>query len=309
MRASLLAGALGVLALSCACEDESGGGRAPGPVHAATPAKFVPPPGFTRLRISSTPHLDPETLKAALAPFAAYLSAGLSVPVEVSVAVSYDDLGTQLARGEVDLAQFSPYSYVRAAKKVALHPLVTVISDGSASAAGYVVVKADGPFHRLEDLQGRSFAFIDPASTSGYLYPVKLLRDRGLDPKTFFSHTDFLVHHDAALLAVHEGRFDATATYQGALPALQKAKGIDPLSFRIIAKTPRTPRDIFCTRQGLPEEVVAQLRALLLDVSVRTPAGRAALRPLNVNGFVVADDHAYDFVREVAAEVFDGGSR
>ncbi len=302
---------LGVAALAlaaAACDERAPAGPQEVRVHAASPARFDPPVGFTKLRLSSTPHLDPAGLEKAMAPLADYLSRGLNVPVEVTVATSYDELGQRLARNEVDLAQFTPYSYVRARKTTSLQPIAAVIADGSASAAGYIVVKADSSVQRLEDLKGRSFGFVDPASTSGYLYPLKLMRDRGIDPATFFSRTEFLGHHDAALLAVYEGRVDATASYQGALVALWKSQRIDPLSFRIIAKTPRTPRDIYCAREGLPAEVVRQVRALLLGLSVRTAEGRATLHPLDFNGFVPVDERAYDAVREVQALLADGGS-
>jgi phosphonate transport system substrate-binding protein len=273
------------------------------------PAKrYAPPAGLPRVRMSITPFLDPEYLQKAYQPLTRHLSVALGVPVEMVVAPNYDELGAQLARKEVDLGVFSPFAYVRArAVSPDLEPVVNFISDGSASAAGYIVVKADSAYHSLEDLKGHSMAFVDPASTSGFLYPTKMLLDRGLDPHTFFSKVDFLGNHEAALLAVYEGRDDSGATYQGALPALQRQKGISPLSFRIVAKTARTPRDIICARPGLPPELIAEVRRLLLALDARSQAGRDILQPINANGFLPPDDRLYDPVREAYAAVTDGG--
>ncbi len=266
----------------------------------AQAAPFTPPEGFTRLRLVATPYLEPQLLLRSHEPLAAHLSERLGVPVELVPARTYDEVGDLLRRGEADLGSFSPLAYVRArAKDEGLTPLASVIADGSATAAGYIVVRAEGGITSLEDLRGKRFAWVDPSSTSGFLYPRALLLQRGLDPDVFFGETAFLRSHDAALLAVHRGEFDATATYQGALPALQRSAGIDPLEFRIVAKTLRAPKDVFCARSGLPPEVQDRLRQVLLALSVQDGKGRAILGPLRVNGFIPADDALYDEVRQV----------
>ncbi len=265
------------------------------------PFVFTPPAGFTRLRIGLVPYADPAALKAAHGPLVAWLSAQLKVPIELVMGDNYDDAALKLERGEVDLVEFSPYAYVRAEKRIKLRPLVSVIADGSETAAGYIFVRSDSPRRSIEDLQGASFGFVDPASTSGYLYPMKVFRDRGLNPKTFFGRTEFLGNHEKVLLAVYEGRIDAGATYQGSLASLKRSKNIDPLNFRIIAKTPRTPRDLFCVRSDFPIELSDALKKVLLGLSARDQKGRDLLAPLNMNGFFPANDRLYDGVRAAAA--------
>lgn len=275
--------------------------RAPEPPPATA---FTPPEGFTKLTISTTPYLDPQTLQQSLTPLAQYLSGKLGVPVEIVRAENYGHLGELMKTGKVDLGSFSPLSYVRARNgEPALQPVVNFISDGAATSAGYIVVRADSPVNTLEELQGRSFAYVDPSSTSGYLYPRALLRSKNLDANALFSRTLFTGNHEASLQAVYDRKVDAAAIFQGALPALSRSRGIDPLSFRIIAKTMRTPKDIFCARARLPPEVVTQLRRALLAISARTEEGRRVLSPLNVNGFIPADDALYETVRQVDAQL------
>lgn len=298
MRATLVA-----LVLVAACSPEPTE-HLPAPKPApASSAEFNPPATFTKLRLSLAPYTTPEELKAAHGPFAAWLSMKLKVPVELVITENYDDAAAKLEKGEVDLVEMSAYAYVRAQKWLKLKPLVTAIADGSETASGYIVVRQDSPIHTLEDLKGAAFGFVDPASASGYLYPLKLLKDRGLDPKTFFASTQFMGNHENVLMAIYEGAIDAGATYQGSLPALRRSKKIDPLNFRIIAKTPRTPRDLYCVRADFPPEIAQALTSLLLGLSSREPKGREVLTPLNLNGFFPFDDHLYDGVRTVAAQV------
>jgi phosphonate transport system substrate-binding protein len=282
-----------------ACSGEASVAKNSAPALSPIPP-YRPPPGLATLRLALTPYLGAEQLLAEREPFREWLTERLGVPVELRVASSYDELGALLESGEVDLAEFSPYAWVRAREKdPSLVPLVSQIADGSTSAAGYVVVRADRPVHTLEELRGRSIAFVDPASTTGYLFPRLLLQDRVVTPGA----TAFLGNHEAVLLAVHEGRYDAGAVYQGALIALEETHDIDPLDFRVVAKTPRIPRDLLCAGPGVPEVVREELTRLLLDLSVRTAEGRRLLGPMRVNGFVRADLAAYEPIRSAAKKI------
>jgi phosphonate transport system substrate-binding protein len=292
------------LLLLSACVDEPTR-YLPAPAKAAPQASadFTPPAGFTELRIGLVPYISPEDLKAAHAPLAAYLQEKLKVPVRLVMGDNYDDVAAKMEKGEIDLAEFSPYAYVRAEKHLKLRPLVTAISDGSETSAGYILVRDDSPRKALADLKGASFGFVDPASTTGYLYPLKLLKDRGLDPATLFSRTELLGNHEAVLLAVLSGKVDAGATYQGSMAALKRNKGIDPLSFRIIAKTPRTPRDLFVVKADYPDAIVEGILQSLVVLTSRSGRGREVLAPLSINGFSPANDRLYDGVRSAAAEL------
>jgi phosphonate transport system substrate-binding protein len=232
-----------------------------------------------------------------------YLSRTLGVPVDVVVGASYGDAIDRVVNGEFDLVELSPLAYANASKRVTLKCLVQSIADGSATASGYIFVRDDSSRKTLEDLRGGTLGFVDPNSTSGYLYARKLLQDRGLDLEKDFARVEFLGNHEAVLLAVKEGRVDAGATYQGAFAALRRSKSIDPLTFRVVAKTLRTPRDIFCVRPEVPDEVADAIKEAMLVLTARDRAGREILGPLSINGFRPADDSAYDEVRRVAAEL------
>ncbi len=276
----------------------------PQPRKAAPPALvFSPPAGFARLRMGLTPYSSEATLRATHAKLVDYLGRSLSVPVEIVVGSSYSDTVERLGRGEFDLVELSPFAYVQATKQVQLKCLVQTIADGSATASGYIFVRDDSPRRTLQDLKGARFGFVDERSTSGFLYPMKLLREAGIDPKKDLASMDFLGNHEAVLLAVLEGRVDAGATYQGSFAVLRRVRGVDPLSFRVIGKTPRTPRDIYCVRPEVPQEIAEAITRALLPLTGRDRAGREILGPLNVNGFTPADDRAYAEVREVARQV------
>lgn len=294
------------LALALGCSKEPVGHVPEPKPPIVEPFHFSVPAGLTRLRFGLVPHLSKDSLRATRAPLASYLSSQLQLPVELVVGDSYDDVAAKLARGELDLVELSPFAYVRARSQAKLVPLVSAIAAGSASSGSYIVVREDSPYHSVEDLKGTTFGFVDPASASGYLYPMKLFKDRGIRPHEFFGSTVFLGNHEAVLLAVLHGEAEAGATWQGSLLALKQSQGVDPISFRVIAKTPRTPQDIYCARDGLPPEVGQAVSQLLRNLSMHRRDDRQVLTPMNANGFVAVDEGSYDAVARVAAEVDAG---
>lgn len=291
------------LLVTVACSEPLAPSKAPSRVAVERLALFSPPSNFKRLRLLVPPVLAKDTVEKAYGKLVEYLARQLGVPVELVIGESYDDVVAKAVSGEFEAVMLSPYTYALTMDQKRLPCLVQMIGDGSATAAGYIVVRDDSPIRGVSDLPGARFGFVDRSSTSGYVYAVKVMLDSGIDPKKHLGSIEFLGNHEAVLLALLEGRVDAGATYQGSLASLKRSKEIDPLSFRIIAKTERTPRDILCVRSDLPEPVRTELQRLLLLLTARDRVGREILGPLSVNGFTRPDDAAYDGVRKVAAEV------
>jgi phosphonate transport system substrate-binding protein len=293
-----------VIAAGCLSQPES---YVPAPKPSPPRAAPAPLPDDVKtVRLGLPPLFSESTMRNSRAPLVRYLSAELHVPIELVVGSDYDDVGERMAKGEIDVGEFSPFAYVRARKKAHLRPIVSAIHSGSSTAAGYIIVREDSPMHDLADLKGARFGFVDPASTSGYLFPLKIFKERGIDPGTYFAGTRFLGSHDAVLLALLDGGIEAGAAWQGAFAALKNEQGIDPLSFRVIAKLPRTPQDVLCVREDLPAAVVSAVRGLLMRLSMHDRDDREILAPMGVNGFVDVDPAAYDAVERIAFDLDAG---
>lgn len=277
----------------------------PLPRQRAAPTKvsFSAPGGFKQLRLGLIPFLERDTMLQNHQHLADCLSNVLGVPVEVRVADSYADAINRFKLGEYDVAEFSPLAYALANEKGDTRCLAQSISDGSATGSGYLFVREDSPRKTIEDLKGAKLGFVDPMSTSGALFARKLFKDRGFDLKKDFASIAYLGNHEAVLMAVLDGSVDVGATFQGSFSALRRSKSVDPLSFRVIAKTPRVPRDIYCVRPDLPREVSEAIAAALLNLTSRDTQGREILGPMNLNGFVPPNDHSYDEVRAIAHEL------
>ena len=293
-----------------------------GSPHACTPA---PPTGAADLPSARPPILEggserPKRLLLGLAPvfygdgaageyeaLAAYLAARLGLPIEIKLGPSYAAVATALSRFEVHIAVLPPYAYVQAKRAMpSLVLLATEIADGSSTYAGYIIVRDDSGIDTLEALHGRRFGFVDPDSTTGYLYPYALLRQMSIEPDAFFAQTVFAGSHSRLIDMVLDGQVDAGATFSA---AYKRAASEHPQGrhLRILAKTGRVPLDAFCASPRLAQSLIDALRTALLELSTRTDEGRKILRGFTaVNGFVASGDEMFDDVRRTARLVEEG---
>src|SRR5436190_1202978 len=166
-------------------------------------------------------------------------------------------------------------------------------------ALGRLYVRKDGGIKTLEDLRGKTMAFVDPSSSSGYTYPMVLLIQRGLvknrDPKTFFREVMFAGAHDAAMRALLNGHVDAIASFDMAREQyLTDPAEREKIAF--VAETAPIPEAGIAARDGLAPAAVAKVRAALLQM--RGPAYASLLKRMyDIDGFEPAEDRDYDPVR------------
>ena len=194
--------------------------------------------------------------------------------------------------GIIDVAWFSPFAYVNAHEKIGIEPLVSPRVNGKVSYNGYIITRKDSGISSLSGLRGRSFAYVDEGSASGYLYAQHIIKSEGMNPKTVFSKTSYLGSHDSVIKAVLSREYDAGATYNEAMEGAEKS-GINLDEFRIIAKTPDIPKDAIAVNPNLSKEFTALLRQAFVEY-VKAPNIKSP-----VEGFVESDDAKYDVIREV----------
>jgi len=253
-----------------------------------------------QLTLVLTPSRDPTALQEAGDAFAKTLTRLSGTPIKTIVASDYAGVVEALRSRRVDLAFVHPVGYVLASREAGCQILVRDIWQGkTAYTARIYVLKAKG-WTRLEDLRGRTIAFVDPLSSSGYIYPMVLLMKRGLvtnrDPKSFFKDALFAGTPEAALRALLRGSVDAAASFDTALQIHLKG---DPAAERItyVAETPPIPEAGICARPGLDPAVRERLKAALL--AIKKPEYAALLKQVyDIDGFIEASDRDYDPVRE-----------
>jgi len=252
------------------------------------------------LKFGFTPVLGRAQIKAEFDPLMAYLSDALGRKVVIYVAGDYGDLRTQMELGAVDIGSFSPFAYVDAARGGKIRIIAQSLIDGSASYRGLIIVRKDSGLNALSDLAGKRFAYVDPKSASGYVYPRAMLIERGISPDAFFGEVIFAGDHRKVIADVLGGRVDAGAIYDTAL-LVARNEGVPTGELGILARTDPIPHDAIAVRVGLDEVLAQKIQAALVSFE-NTTAGRRIIAnsKKGLTGFQLAADSVYDPVRRTA---------
>jgi phosphonate transport system substrate-binding protein len=263
----------------------------------------VPAAAQSPLTLALTPSRDPTALQEAGDAFAKTITQISGVPIKAIVASDYAGVIEALRSRRVELAFVHPVGYVLANREAGCQILVRDVWQGKTAYTARFYVRKDRGIQRVEDLRGKTVAFVDPASSSGYIYPMVLLIKQGLvrdrDPKSFFKDALFAGTHEAALQSVLRGRVDAAASFDKA-PELHLKDPALIAQLGFVGETPEIPEAGICARPGVPAEALAKVKRALL--SIKAPEHAALLKEIyDIDGFVEASDADYQPVRDAMA--------
>lgn len=254
------------------------------------------------LRVAVAAVISPKGTVESYSPFLDYLETKLNRPIELVQRRTYLEVNDLIEHGEVDLAFVCTSAYVEGHDTFGMELLAAPRVNGETTYNSYLIVPASSGAKDIQDLRGKVFAFTDPISLSGRMYPTYLVDQLGFTPEEFFSRTFFTYSHDEAIRAVAGGVADGAAVdslvYEYAVardPALAE-------KVRVIHRSPDFGIPPIVVSPFTRPQVRADLQSLLLDMS-SDPAAQTALASMGVENFVPIEDSAYDGVRELLGVV------
>jgi phosphonate transport system substrate-binding protein len=213
--------------------------------------------------------------------FAKVFKDRLGAELRIFTATDYAGTIQALTSGQIQLAGLGPAAYATAwiDSNGQIEPLVAAVeANGDIGYHASLIVKADSPYQKLEDLRGKSTAWADPNSTSGYLVPLVSLRAEGLEPEKFFGRTVFSGGHEQSVIGVDKGTFDCAfvwtakdPTQRGILRAMTDRKLIDLRHFRVIWQSPVIPNSPLTARKDLPAEMKRDVTRLWTELQSFDP--------------------------------------
>jgi len=260
------------------------------------------------LRVGFVPAEDAQQVMQNAQPLVDILRKELGMEIEPFVATDYTGIVEALRVHKLDVAFLAPASYVLAKNEADIKVILKSERKGIPFYYAAIITRADSGIKTLDDLRGKTFAFGDTLSTTGHVFPRKMLKERGIDPTRDLKQILYSGGHDATVLAVLNGKVDAGATYANSPDGNDTAwmrylkDPADVKRIRAIAFSEPIPADNLVVSGALDPQIVKRLEDIFIELS-RDAKGKKMLRDLyQIDGFVTATDQDYDSVREAFKE-------
>jgi phosphonate transport system substrate-binding protein len=268
----------------------------------AAPARAADPSWPTEITFALLSTENAAEITRRWGPILAQLEKDLGVKVKSATATDYRGTIEALKFRKADIGHLGPKSYVEASNNnyANVEPVAQLqLANGSLGYRSCLVVHADSDLFSPEDTAGRTFAFNDPNSTSGYLVPSAFfLMEMGIDPKKHFSKVTFSGSHEASILAVANKKVEVAATNLPDVQQLTREGKIPRNALRVVWVSKLIPNDPIVVRKDLSPGLKAAIQESLLSMRAKNPEAFQEVGAW-LGGFVRADDAKYQVIREL----------
>lgn len=240
-----------------------------------------------------------------------YAEKKLGVKVKLFQASDYAGVGQALMAGHLQMARIGGAGYASAWLDCdgCIEPLVTTEGlDGTTGYFSILTVRTDSTYQSLDDLKGKSIAFADPNSTSGYIVPMVSLTKAGIDPKKYFGKTSFSGGHEQSVLALLKGTYDAVFTWTsegdsfGNLRMMMDKGLLQRDQVRVVWKSDPIRNPLLAVRKELPEQMKKDIAQMYFDMETENKDVLRAAAQGDVRRYVPVT-HA-DYATQVEARKF-----
>ncbi len=263
------------------------------PIHAAD----TQPP----IRFGLTAVVVTENLRF-LDQWSQYLEHKMGRKVELVRRKSYREVMDLLDSGSIDFAWICGFPYIQSREPESIQLLTVPVYRGAPRYHSYIIVPQSSSHQNFSDLKGQIFAFSDPDSNSGFLYPLALMVAQEETPGTFFRQTFFTFNHAETVQAVSEQFADGGAVDSYIWEYLAIFRPEITEKTRIIKKSQSFGFPPIVSRLGVNPDTVNLMKNTLegMDEDID---GKTLLAQLKLDGFDSYPDSLFNGIRAIANKV------
>src|SRR3990172_2262751 len=225
-----------------------------------------------------------------------YIGARIGQPVQMVHRRTYAEMDGLLERGEVKIAFICSATYVKDREKFGVELLAAPSVDGNPKYHSHIIVHNDSLLKAFPELKGKTFAFIDPKSNSGKIYPTYLLKTMGTDPERFFGRFLYSYSHNKSVEMVAKKIVDGAAVDSIVYEYMRKTGSPYARQTKIIKRSPPYGTPPVVAVRDLDPVLKREVKAAFLNMR-KTPRGKAILDAMMIDGFVEVPDRDYDGIR------------
>jgi phosphonate transport system substrate-binding protein len=231
-----------------------------------------------------------------------YLRETTGLPLRQIFPDTFDEHIKMVERGEIDISFSNPFVYIQLARAGATAFARIIEPSGKPDFRGQIICRRDNPtIKTIEDCRNKRWIAVDPGSAGGFLFPLGLFFDHGINIEDF-AEVDFALgpggKQEKVVLAVHAGAYDIGTIRKGALNVV--AGKIDLGDILVLAETRPYPGWVYSARKDLDPTVISAMAEAMFALSADNDDQRRILDAAGMGGIIPARDSDYDPVRELA---------
>ncbi len=247
------------------------------------------------------PRTDIDSTLKSFAPLIEYLSKETGYKFKLAFSPNYIDVGNQLIEGNYDIGIVTPIAFVMAKEKskTPINALIQRSTAGLTTYKGILVSKNDGKINKIEDLKGKIFAFTEPDSISGRLYPLSIFKKNGISIKTFFAKTYYAGCPKKALEDVAAGSADACACNDAEFKLLTEADPKLLNSLKVFYVTPEIPYEYWTVMENSNPLIRDKFQAAVLKINSNPQLKKELLEKIFYDGFSAPDEKGLNEIMEM----------
>lgn len=253
--------------------------------------------------IGLIPEMNIFKQKQRFIPLGDYLSKKTGVTIRFTVLSRYGNILDSFHKEKLDAAFFGSFTGAVAVHKLGVVPLARPVNpDNTSTYLGYIFVRKDSGITDVTGMKGKKFAFVERATTAGYVFPLAYLKDHGISDIDSYLHSYYFAgSHDAAIDAVLKKKADVGAAKNTIYDMMLAGKPSLEKELRIIARSPAVPSNGLCVRKELDDVLKRKLREALLAMHT-DPEGKTVLSRFGALKFIETTERDYNPVHLLAQE-------
>ena len=236
-------------------------------------------------------------------PLSSYLSEHTGRTVRFTILTRYGNIIEGFERRHLDGAFFGSFTGALAIQKLGIEPLARPVElGGRSSYAGYIFVRRDSGIENAAGMRGKRFAFVEKATSAGYLFPLAYLHARGIkDVDAFLGASYFTGSHDAAIYEVLQGAANIGAAKDTIYDWLRTVEPRIDKELVVLAKSAEFASNGLGVRKDMDPSLKAKLKSLLLHLH-ESAEGRKVLESLRAKHFIETRVEDYQSVFDEAGK-------
>ena len=227
-----------------------------------------------------------------------YLSDKLGKPILIRQKRTYSEVNELLKSGKVDFAFICSGAYIDLSQEKDISLLVAPVINDKTYYQAYIISKKSPSINEFKDLKNKSFAFTDPLSNTGHVYPEKLLKELGTNKKSFFTKTLFTYGHDVSINLVNRNVIDGASVHGLIFDYISENNPKNISNIKILKKSEWFGMPPIVTPKQLDKESYLKYKQLFLNIH-KDSIGRSIIKKLKIDKFVTMEDSTYDNVRKL----------